>query len=66
MKTTYELAAERMLTEGAVRVEAGGAVTLRAGSRVTLLTGWGAWDEETRRLVTTGKVRVEPPTPRGL
>lgn len=59
-KTSYEVAAEKMLADGAERVAAGETVTVRPGFEVKLLTGWGAFDAEKGRLVCTGKAeRVE-------
>jgi len=55
-KTSWEIAAERMLAEGAERVEAGMTVPLRSDVHVRLITGWGAWDREKGKLVCTGRV----------
>lgn len=57
-KSSYQLAAEKMLIEGAERVEAGTTVPLRPNYRVRLVTGWGAWDREKGRLVCTGRVKI--------
>lgn len=58
-KTSFEIAAEQMLLEGADRVETGDVVELRPGYRVKLLSGWGAHDKEKQRLVCTGRVSVD-------
>jgi len=54
-KTSYEVAAEKMLADGAERVSAGETVVVRPGFEVKLLTGWGALDAEKGRLVCTGR-----------
>ena len=58
-KSSYEIAAEKMLLEGAERVEAGTTVPLRPNYRVRITSGWAAWDREKGRLVCTGKVRID-------
>lgn len=60
-KSSFELTAEQMLSDGAVRVDVGSVVTLKSGYRVTIVTGWGAWDQESNRLVCTGKVQTSAP-----
>lgn len=57
-KTSFEIAAERMLSEGAERVEAGTTVPLRPDVHVRLITGWGAWNREKGKLVCTGQVKT--------
>lgn len=57
-KTSYEIAAEKMLADGAERVAAGTTVPLRPNQRVRLITGWGAWDREKGRLICTGRVSI--------
>lgn len=57
-KTSYEIAAEKMLSEGAERVSAGTTVTLRSNYRVRIVSGWAAWDREAGRLVCTGRVKI--------